>query len=355
MSWTKGQGAKIAIKFTENLIGDVTGLGPPPVGGYAEYEISKNHLPPFGGQVYTASATYSTYTPNRAFDGNIDTQWWSNIALPQWIQVDLGSGKERAATRFRFYSGATYRTRAYDLKGSNNLADWTDLWSGENAASTGWRDYSFANTTAFRYYRWTITSIWTAGRTYMHELELYAMLPVGNEGAFTISGVQPRWVEFPSEELGSLIAGSYQTYKVEPHPIEGSDTILLTMKELGRFQNLEGNLTVNYNAANGSLTGLGGIVQSFQSIFAPVDLIRMPNPLLAEKVTVTITQLIETLTRIYQYTVGPGPYPNYQVPAYLSGESQLGQYRWGDGNNEKITATITSLTITLIHVDDLEP
>lgn len=60
------------------------------------------------------------------------------------------------------------------------------------------------------------------------------------------------------------------------------DKILLTMDWWGKFNNAEGELTVNYDAAKGSLTGAGGAVESFEVEFTPTDLVQTPNPHVVE-------------------------------------------------------------------------
>jgi len=42
-----------------------------------------------------------------------------------------------------------------------------------------------------------------------------------NSSAFTITGVEPRYVEYPSKELGPLLDKTYLVESVEPYPIEG--------------------------------------------------------------------------------------------------------------------------------------
>ena len=56
------------------------------------------------------------------------------------------------------------------------------------------------------------------------------------------------------------------------------DKILITMQPLNKFNNVEGDLTVNYDATKGNLTGAGGAVESFEVEFTPTDLVQTPNP-----------------------------------------------------------------------------
>ena len=205
--WTwggKGAGKKIVVKFDKPLMGDASGRLPPLV-------VGERKAAPAPGVIYTASDSYSaSYGPEKAFDGSTSTYWQTRAALPQWLQIDFG--KAEAVTRFRYYSGGSYRVNEYKLEASNDLTTWTELWSGENAASTGWRDLSFTNETAYRYYRFVILSGRTSGRLYFYEAELYA--GVGNEVAFTVTGMERDPIIF-----GSLTQREYTVESVERYPL----------------------------------------------------------------------------------------------------------------------------------------
>lgn len=68
-------------------------------------------------------------------------------------------------------------------------------------------------------------------------------------------------------------------------PDAPQDKILITMDWCGRFNNVEGDLTVKYDASKGNLAGVGGAVESFTEIFTPTDLVPEPNPGVAETIT----------------------------------------------------------------------
>lgn len=65
------------------------------------------------------------------------------------------------------------------------------------------------------------------------------------------------------------------------------DKILLTMHPQGRFNNVEGPLTVQYDQSQGSLMGRGGPVEGFTETFTPTDLEPKPNPGIAENLEVS--------------------------------------------------------------------
>jgi uncharacterized protein YjdB len=316
-SFVKADGAKITIKFDKPLIGDVTGLSPP-LAIDTNIRVSHRVLPKYFGHSYTASNTYlTTNVPSRAFDDSISTFWETRATGTQWIQCELREAQ--VVKKFRLYSGASNRIRAYNLQASNDTVTWTELWTGENANATAWNEYTFTNTTAYKYYRWEITSRWSTN-IYIYELELYADIPVGQERAFTVSGQEVFNVN------DELVSGDYKVKSVEVHPtIENA--ILLNMYELTRFNNVVGNLTVNYNEGLGTLQGNGGIVLGFSQEFAPTDLITKPNQNPLENIeiaNVTGTGLLQEVT-------------------YLQGYA-------GEENIEIVDVTATG---TLINVEDL--
>jgi len=342
-SFTKAEGAKIVIKFTENLIGDVTGKEDPPVGGYVETEIAQNSE--IGGQTYDASS-YTSYPSDNAFDGTTSTYWRTFSAPPQWIQVDLGEGNAYAANKFRWYV-SSYRPNAFNLKGSNDLIAWSDALVDDNSPnSTGWHEWEFANTTEYRYYRWEITSKYSS-YIYVYEIDLYADLAVGNEGAFTVTGQEPLYIQYPSEELGELVDSDIQIDRVEAYPSTPSQMILHT-KPLNRFHNTEGLLTVTYDKNLGNLQGIGGIVDNFSVACTPLDIVRVPNPSVEpENINIALSSYTIACTPITDVLVGDGDYPTEDARF-----NDTTIYQW---EAENVNVSLTDYVIDLIHIDDLNP
>lgn len=290
----KADGARIAIKFDKPLMGDVSGRNPP-VGGVVDRLVA-----PAMGVVYAASSSYTGSLPSEAFDGDISTYWQTRTALPQWIQVDLGYAI--AATRFRYYSGASYRIADYKLEGSADENIWFPLWNGTNEASTGWRDISFENSVAYRYYRWTVTSLRTAGRIYVYEFELYATVPIGNEQAFLVTGQ-----EYNYTPQGTLIPRTYAIDSVEPYPVvvrykegfQGGDGVGVETADGLQLIKLAKSITdsASYEIASG--TSLQGTVTAATGdIVLATITIRNSNP----------TPTPSGWTWIYEATV---PHPDY--------------------------------------------
>lgn len=104
----------------------------------------------------------------------------------------------------------------------------------------------------------------------------------GNAAAFGVTGQEYKYIN------GPIIAKVYTITSIIAHPIEPR-TLLITVDDLTRFNNVEGQLKVTYNSALGTLVGEGGAVQSFETYFTPLDLLREINPNDEETVRGTIS------------------------------------------------------------------
>lgn len=280
--WTgKDAGKKIAIKFTEDLYGDVSGLTPEPVGGY---KPAKEPFMPGVGDTYSSSGYYGSYSHDRAFDGSTSTYWRASTTTPPvWIQVDLGEGNEVVAGMFRWYV-SSYRPRAFVLQGSNDEANWDTLVDAESPNSSGWHEFEFSdNEMAYRYYRWTISSRWSS-YFYVYEIELYGREGIGNEKAFTVKGNVP----YPLQH-GELQETIFTVASVDRK--EGTaDTIILTFDWNNRFNDVQGLMTVEYDDTVGNLQGEALAVESFSETFVPEDL--EPTPVHEHIITITADDLM---------------------------------------------------------------
>ena len=143
-----------------------------------------------------------------------------------------------------------------------------------------------------------------------------------NENAFSVEGQEFLYIN------GPLIAGDYQIDTVEPHPSE-PNSVLITMLPLKRFHNTEGELLVQYDAGEGNLEGIGGIVESFQESFMPTDLEPVPNPHLEENIASSVSDYILTLTEI--------------------------NFIDGFTDDEFIECAVTDYTVTFTHIDHIDP
>jgi len=76
--------------------------------------------------VTCSSVENTTFACAKAVDGNTGTRWSSAFSDPQWIRVDLGATNTLGRIILRWE--AAYG-KAYQLQTSNDLANWTTLYS----------------------------------------------------------------------------------------------------------------------------------------------------------------------------------------------------------------------------------
>ena len=84
----------------------------------SEVLVSKN----LGAGAYLASATLSTNTPDRAFDGTTNTLWNAGAVPTQWIEVDLGANHSLTRCILRVAQSPSGITRHYILASTNPIA-----------------------------------------------------------------------------------------------------------------------------------------------------------------------------------------------------------------------------------------
>lgn len=264
---SKADGKKIAIKFTMPL-NPMTPIETPIAHKYFRWQIdtiwstrvylygielktdSDFYLP---SGIVTSSGYYSSFIHDRAFDGNIAT-YWRPSAYPCWIQIELSS--PIVLTAFKWNTEASsFNPRIFKLLGSNDGINWDELYADESPSTNYWKEFAVSPLT-------TITN--------------------GNETAFKVTGQEFQYIN------GPVIEKEYAIDSIQEHPTE-PQSLLITVDQFARFNNVEGQLKVSYNSALGTLVGVGGAVQSFDAYFTPLDLLREINPNDEELITGTIS------------------------------------------------------------------
>lgn len=121
------------------------------------------------------------YIASKAFDDidhTVDSNnlWCSaNTSFPHWIKYDLGVGITKTAAKLRVdpHVDPNNGPRAFVFAGSNNDSDYTTIYSGEMIESEAWQEFTFSNSTAYRYYRITWSTSWKATNyCAAHEIEM---------------------------------------------------------------------------------------------------------------------------------------------------------------------------------------
>lgn len=139
-------------------------------GGYSSDLIptmTSNTAP--SGTCSAESEHSATYAAWKAFNNDGTTSQWLSTwqaPLPEWIQYDFGSGVAHVFRRCVItpWNDVNWRPKDYTIYGSNNGSNWTSLASGTQFDETGMaaKTTDFANITAYRYLRITITSRWAS-------------------------------------------------------------------------------------------------------------------------------------------------------------------------------------------------
>lgn len=283
---SKDRGKYIGVKFTEALIGDISGLDPPV--GYQPGSVDLAQ----GKTVTVGNAAYGVGT--RAVDGSDSTYWGTYSTLPWWIIIDLGESKRNAGF-YILQSNSSYRAKDYVVLGSDDGETFTQIGIGQllNVAE----QTIVYSTNEYRYIRINFTSYWSSSRAYIYTLKILEAAPVGNENAFTVNWQELLYIN------GPLIAKSHKPISVTQHPTE-EKSILLGMDQFQRFNNVVGNITIVYNKILGNLKGVGGFLEDFELPFIPEDLISKvdPHSLHIFEVTPTVTLNLIEVGYEYGYT-----------------------------------------------------
>lgn len=116
-----------------------------------------------GGTASTDSIYGGTSNPaNLAFDNDAGTRWLTaNVAFPHWLKYDLGAGVTKIVTKITL-DVENRRVKDFTLAGSNNDSSWVDIGTGQHGDNASKEEFTFSNTTAYRYYRLTFSNNWEA-------------------------------------------------------------------------------------------------------------------------------------------------------------------------------------------------
>lgn len=173
-----GDGRQIKIKFTQPLIGDVSGLKTP-----VAYKQSKIDLS--GAKYSSLNNNGSSVEAKFAFDGNISTAWQGKTAV-NWIKTEFPEPKK--VTGLRLYLGSYY-IKTFTISGSNDDESWTQIGGTFTAASSTtskWYEFTFENTENYLYYKLDTLTTYSS-YVNIYELEWMETVPAGNETKFSVS------------------------------------------------------------------------------------------------------------------------------------------------------------------------
>lgn len=277
-------GRKIAIRFTQPLIGNILGLDPPV--GY------KKSLLDLSGAVVTTLNQYSTsYTGSKATDNNTFT-YWRGTTVVNWLKLQLSEAK--CVTQIRLYL-SSYYIKTFTFSGSNDGETWVQLGGEYTAASSTtaqWYTFAIENSASYLYYKIDTLTAYSSSRIYLYELDLYEDTPVGNEAKFTVSFDEYNYVPGGT--------ASKKTQDVASLEVADPQTLILNFDPgcTNSIQRAAGDITVAYDGS-GTLMGQGGPVLAFEKTFTPVDLDPKNNPHDEEHLSVSSIESEPKLLRVY--------------------------------------------------------
>jgi hypothetical protein len=164
----------------------------------AEYRISDGI--PFdasGAGTAGASGTYASNSPADGFDNNTGSNGWGNNgSLPAQLSYDFGVGERHPISKYTLYRSSSqdggwnnwkYSPSNWTFEGSDDNTNWTilDTRSNESISSNATKkEYSFSNTTYYRYYRINISSADHSGTSWVNITEMELINELG-AGIFT--------------------------------------------------------------------------------------------------------------------------------------------------------------------------
>lgn len=293
------------------------------------------------GKTYFAKGTLSGFPMSNAFDGDINTFWRDSGGVPSWLTVDLG--ESIIVTKINM-AGISTRIKDFILQGSTDSSTWVNVYTGQQTNDNVLRSYEFVNDNSYRYYRIYISSVWSTGYgPGLSELELYSTSyqylsegilisainvtgdyrvrwledkPTGTDITieYTTGIIQGEWIEVSNGEVitsdtnlwfrvtlettDTSVTPTLQDLWIE-RPDVPDDQIRLVMHPQGRFNNVEGPLTVSYDSSKGNMVGKGGAVESFDAAFMPTDLVPLPNPSVDEKILMSIGNVGADFIKVY--------------------------------------------------------
>ena len=279
---TNTEGTEVALRFSQPLVGDITGYDTPVEYVQRSIDLSEATI--------TALNYYSSSnSPAKVSDGSTSTYWRGTTAV-NWLKFQLPESK--VITSIRMYLGSYY-IQTFTMSGSNDGETWTQLGGEYTAASSSaaqWYDISIDNNESYLYYRIDTLTAYSS-RIYLYEVELCETVPIGNETRITVTGQTYEYV--PDGELESASRTVTAVSK-------SSDDTVIYLKfadgNIKSLRNMVGNVSIAYSG--GTLRGIGGPVADFVFEFTPTDLAPKNHPNANEHIESEV-EVNAALTTVY--------------------------------------------------------
>ncbi|GMT43063.1 MAG: hypothetical protein IEMM0002_1474 [bacterium] len=175
------------------------------------------------GGTATASSEQSTREASKGFDDDTGSRWQSNAPAAQWIKYQFAQAEPISKVRINPYMYAGNASiRNFTIDGSNNDADWTTLYTGEHPDESGWRDFTFSNSTAYLYIKINITTTWNANPALfeVEMMEVVSQKTVTGRYAILKPSVKPLSAMYAvTQTAQKTMKGIYQNTQAAARPI----------------------------------------------------------------------------------------------------------------------------------------
>lgn len=167
-------------------------VNPVPTSGWVNESNAKSRS---GGYVVEASTAEAGYSVEKAFDGDVNTEWHSATSNTQhYIQVNFAQPIKVTKIQLRASYAPNSESLTITIQGSNNGTTWTDLHA-ITYAPTALSEIALAKTGYFSYYRLAFASNGTI-YAYVREWRFSEYEIESFSNSYTIAdGVPNAWTE----------------------------------------------------------------------------------------------------------------------------------------------------------------
>lgn len=140
---------------------------------------------PLGSGMFTQSGL-TAFQPASIADGDATTNGWhtDSASAGAWLQIDLGSGNQRAIVQANIYAAYGGYAGNYNVQYSDNASSWSTAYSGFVPSLGGWNQESWISVGSHRYWRLYLTNTPGPG-PWLNELQFLAL----DTRSFTYDGL----------------------------------------------------------------------------------------------------------------------------------------------------------------------
>ena len=195
---------------------------------------------------------------DRVVDGNTGTKWFSGGgSFSGWLQIDLGAGNAQTVVRYDITSANDAPNRDpkdWQVQGSNDGTNWTtlDTRTGETFATRFLtKQYTFTNTTAYRYYKLNIVSNFSGNTADGIQLAEWTLLSAQSANVSAVSAPDVSWLKL--NETGGTAAADASgnnnagTLVNSPVRIAGKSGNALALNGTNQYASLPTGVVSNLN------------------------------------------------------------------------------------------------------------